>query len=155
MRSRFSVPLLSALTLAFVAAGAAVLPATAQSGDPIAERQAIMKDNGRQSRTLNQMVKGEAPFDAAVALAAFQEMNKGAERFGELFPEGTETGGDTEAAPAIWTNRAEFQEHVDKFAADTAAAVAAAPQDVAALSEQFRTVSGNCRSCHEEFRVDN
>lgn len=154
MRFRFSsVPLLSALALA--AAGAAVLPATAQNGDPIAERQQVMKDVGRQSRTLNQMAKGEAPFDAAAAVAAFQAMNQDAQRFGTLFPEGSETGGNTEASPDIWTNRSEFQEHLDKFAADTAAAAAAAPQDVAALSEQFRAVGGNCRSCHEDFRVDN
>ena len=69
-----------------------------------------------------------------------------------LWPEGSNTG-DTESSPKVWEDMAGFQAANDKFAADTAAAVAAAPQDLAAFQAVFGPVASNCGSCHEAYRM--
>src|SRR5688572_16010996 len=46
----------------------------AQSGDPITQRQNLMKNNQEQMRTLTGMARGQAPFNAATAQAAFQRL---------------------------------------------------------------------------------
>ena len=129
------------------------LPVAAQPADPIAARQAIMKQNGRDTGAGAKMLKGEVPFSAASAMAIFKNMNDTAKKFGTLFPKGSETGGDTEAAPAVWSKPADFKAAVSKFDADTAAALAAKPATFDAFKAQFITVTGNCKSCHEGFRI--
>ena len=127
-------------------------PALAQ-GDPIATRQALMKQNGKDTKAGGEMLKGVTPFDAARAQAIFAGMNDVANRFGNHFPKGSETGGDTEAAPAIWTKPGAFKAALAKFQKDTAAAAAAKPATLAAFGQQFGAVTANCKSCHEAFRI--
>ncbi|KQT85974.1 cytochrome C554 [Aurantimonas sp. Leaf443] len=146
------------LTLLAAAAGTlaalAVLPATAQDTAPIKERQALMKENGKAAKAAGQMLKGETAFDAATAAQIFASMHATAAKFGTLFPENSKTGGDTEAAPAIWQKPAEFQAAVAKFEADTKAASETKVADLDAFKQAFGKVAQNCKSCHESFRVD-
>ena len=64
------------------------------------------------------------------------------------------TGGDTEAAPAIWEKPAEFEAALVKYQDDTQAAIDAAPQDVDAFKQAFGQVAQDCKGCHEDFRID-
>lgn len=140
----------------FIAAFALVVmavPVVAQPAGPIAARQAMMKQNGRDTGAGAKMLKGEVAFDPASAAAIFKNMNDVAKKFASQFPKGSETGGDTEAAPAIWTKPAEFKAAVMKFEADTGAAFAAKPATLDAFKAQFIVVTGNCKSCHESFRI--
>ena len=98
--------------------------AYAVAAEPQEMRKAAMKQVGGATGALSKMVKGETPFDAAAAKAAFATMNGVAKEYVSLFPEGSETGMETEAAPAIWTDRAGFEAAVAKFEADTGAAAA-------------------------------
>ncbi len=138
----------AAMLCAILAAGAVAQPA-----NPMKQREKLMEENGRDAKAGGQMLKGDAPYDAARAAAIFTNMNKVSMQFGKLFPKGTETGGGTEAGPAIWTRPAEFQAAVAKFQKDTAAAAAAKPATAAEFGPLFANVTGNCRSCHEAFRV--
>ena len=140
--------LIAACALAALAA-----PLAAQPADPIAARQAIMKQNGRDTGAGAKMLKGEVPYDPASAMVLFKNMNESVKKFGALFPKGSETGGDTEAAPAVWTKPAEFKAALMKFEGDTKAAMAAKPATLDAFKAQFITVTGNCKSCHEGFRI--
>ncbi|MGB3388421.1 MAG: cytochrome c [Pseudaminobacter sp.] len=130
------------------------LAGSAAFADPIADRQAIMKANGKAVGTIAPMVKGEKPFDAAVVLDALKTLSDDAQKLdvAALFPEGTDKG-DTEASPKIWEDMAGFQEKVDKFRADAASAVEAAPADLDALKVEFGKVAANCGGCHETFRI--
>ena len=65
----------------------------------------------------------------------------------------SKTGGDTEAAPAIWSKPAEWKAATTKFQADTVAAAATKPTDVASFGKAFGMVTANCKSCHEAFRI--
>lgn len=127
------------------------IPALAQ--DPIADRKAAMKAVGGAAKTAGEMLKGAKPYDAAAALDALTKMNEVASTFATLFPEGSETGGDTTASPKIWEDRAGFEAAVAKFEMDTAAAVAAAPADLDAFKTAFGAVGANCGTCHKAYRV--
>lgn len=129
--------------------------ASAASADPIADRQAFMKERGKIVGTLSKMVKGEQDFDAALVLSSLQVLQENAEKFDAeaLFPAGTETGGDTTAAPKIWEDMAGFKAAEDKYLADVKAANAAAPADLEALKVQLGAVGKNCASCHQTFRI--
>ena len=133
---------------------AAMLFAGAAQADVTADRQAIMKDIGRSVGAIAPMVKGEKPFDAAVAVAALEKINDDAAKLDveKLFPAGSETG-DTEASPKIWENTADFVKHVDKFKSDAATAASAKPQDLGGLKTAFQQVAANCGSCHQAYRV--
>ena len=141
--------LLPAIALAIVPA------AIALAGDsPQEARHELMEDVGSAAKTIGTMLKEEAPFDAAQAMAALQVWADAAEPFGDLFPEGSETGFDTEAAPAIWTDRAGFDEQLQQFSAATEAAVDAGPQDLEALKAAAGPVFKVCKSCHETYRIE-
>jgi cytochrome c556 len=138
-----------------LAVGASALAATSviAADDPIAARQQIMKNNGAAMGILSKMAEGEVAFDATAAMLAFTTISSGSIGVGELFPEGSETGGQTRAAPAIWEDMDGFQATVAKFQADTAAALAAPPQSQDELVAARGAVGANCGGCHDKFRL--
>ena len=144
---------MSKVLAAAILIAVAMAPAFAQGADPIAAREALMKQNGKDAKAGGEMLKGVTPFTAVKAQAIFAGMNDVANKFGNHFPKGSETGGDTEAAPAVWTKPAEFKAALMKFEGDTKAAMAAKPATLDAFKAQFITVTGNCKSCHEGFRI--
>ena len=78
---------------------AVVLPllATADGHDPISQRQALMSDTREALKPLIGMSRGQLDFDAGTVSESLAVFAHTAANAGELFPEGTETGGDTEA----------------------------------------------------------
>jgi cytochrome c556 len=145
MRMRVGLALFALSVMVVSGAGVAV-----SQDDPIAARQQLMKNNGAAMGALNAMVKGDAPFDAAAAKAAFQTLVDDMTVFPTLFPDGSDTG-DTKAGPAIWSDRAGFEAASAKLATDAAAAAAS----VTTLDEPkaaFPTVGGNCGACHQKYR---
>lgn len=126
------------------------LSATAfAAGDAAKERQDIMKNVGAATKVLAGMSKGQIPFDAVAAQMALKTMNSAAIGFGYMFPEGSETGSETEAAPAIWSDRAGFDKAVNKFVVDTSGTVT----DANSLKEAFGGAAANCGACHKVYRV--
>ena len=118
--------------------------------DAIQQRQALMKSNGAQAGTLNKMVKGETPFDAAAAKAAFETIAQNITTFPTLFPAGSDVG-ETKAGPAIWTDKAGFEAAAAKLKADATAAAASATT-LDALKAAFPTVGADCGACHQAYR---
>jgi cytochrome c556 len=130
------------------------LTVSAATADPVADRQALMKANGKAVGQLAAIAKGEQPFDAAAVLAALTTLNDDAQKLdvAALFPAGSDTG-DTTASPKIWQDMAGFQAKVDKFKADTAAALATPPADVDGVKAALGVIGQNCGGCHELFRI--
>ncbi|MCY0146208.1 cytochrome c [Hoeflea sp. G2-23] len=131
---------------------AAFSPAIA-ADEPQVVRQELMKKNGGAVGAMAKMVKGEADFNADAVLAALTSISEVAGSFGEYFPEGSETGFETEAAPAIWSDRAGFDAALAKYKTDADAALAAAPADLDALKAVFGPLTKNCGACHETYRL--
>ena len=99
-----------------------IVAGTALAQDPIAARQAAMKEIGKNYGAVNKMNRGQAPYDGAAASAAFTAIAAAASGYAALFPPGSEIGGDTEALPAIWENKADFDALAAKLEADAKAA---------------------------------
>lgn len=129
-----------------------ILPAMAADA-PTKVRQELMKSVGASVKAGAGMVKGQVPFDAAVAQESLSKIHMAAVEFGEQFPAGSESGDETEASPKIWEDAAGWSEAVAKFEAETKAAADSAPTDLDAFKVAFGQVTGNCKGCHEDYRI--
>src|SRR5690349_9159021 len=83
------------------------LSGLAQQGDPIQQRQNLMKSNQEQARLLTGMARGQTPFNAASAQAAFARIEQNAQQIPTLFPAGSQQG-KTAALPVIWERKDDF-----------------------------------------------
>ena len=122
--------------------------------DPIHERHELMEGVRDAAKPIGQMLKGEREFDAAVVMASFETFDEASARFGELFPPGSETGQDTEAAPAIWEDRAGFDEALAAWADAVDAAIAANPQTLDETKPVAGEIFNTCKGCHDDYRIE-
>lgn len=137
------------LAAAIVVAGATAV--IAQS-DPISERQALMKENGKATGAAVKMLKGEAPFDLATVQASLKVYADTAAKAPALFPDNSKTGKDTEALPKIWEAKADFDAKFAQFGKEAAAAQAAI-KDEASFKATMPNLLKNCGGCHETYRA--
>jgi len=129
---------------------ALALGTTAVLADAIADRKALMKQQGAQAAQGNKFMKGEEPFDLAKAKHIFEVWADTASRTSALFPDDSKTG-DTAALPAIWEKKAEFDALSAKLAADSKAAIANV-KDEASFKATFPELLKDCGGCHRPFR---
>jgi cytochrome c556 len=120
--------------------------------DPIAERRALMKNDGMAAKKMFDMSKGIAPFDLATVQDSLKTLAIAAEKEPTLFPDNTKTGGGTAALPAIWQNKADFDARFAKFAQDVAAAQSGIV-DEASFKKLAPAVFKNCGGCHELYKA--
>ena len=147
---------LAAATLALALA----LPASAHEdhapdvSDPISLRMTAMTQVGKGIGTLVRMARGEEPFSAPLAEMSLRAMLAAGAGYGALFPEGTEQGHGTEAAPAIWSDRAGFEAELAEYLAVLDAQLESPPAAQADLGATLGAVGATCRSGHEGYRVE-
>jgi cytochrome c556 len=125
--------------------------AVSADGDAIAQRQALMKANGKAAKAMADMLKG-APFDLAAVQAGLKSFADAATKAPALFPDDSKTGGDTEALPAIWENKADVNARFAKLAKDAADAMTAIT-DEASFKANAPALFKNCGGCHENYRA--
>jgi cytochrome c556 len=130
------------------------LPQAWASDAPQEARHELMEGVGDAAKPVGKMLKGEQEFDAAVAMESFQTWSHAAGNFGDLFPEGSDTGYDTEAKETIWTDRDGFNAKLETFADAVDAVIEANPQDLEALKTATGPVFKACKGCHEDYRVE-
>ncbi|NNF80612.1 MAG: cytochrome c [Rhizobiales bacterium] len=126
---------------------------TSIASDPIANRQAMMKNVGASMRVAGGMAQGKIPFDSLAAELAMRVMNSSAAGLSSLFPDNSKTGGDTEAAPKIWEDKAGFDALTAKFQEASAAAITAAKAGEGDFKAAFGAVAKNCKACHQDYRI--
>jgi cytochrome c556 len=140
-------------TMFAVAAIAFIISAAAAQQDPIAARKALMKENGDKAKVGGAMIKGEAPFDLDQARKIFAAWQDAAAKMPSLFPENSQTGGETAADPKIWANMDDFKTRFAKFGADAKDA-AGKVTDLDSFKAAFATIGKNdCGGCHEKYRI--
>ena len=137
----------AAATIAFALTATAVMA----QADPIKERKTLLKEFGDDTHPLADMMKGQKAFDLAAVQKALDAYVKNVKELPNLFPEGTDKGGDTEALPAIWKNKTKFDDLYVKLGTDATAARAAIT-DEASFKKNFPAVVKNCGACHDDFR---
>lgn len=139
------------LTVCAMAAASLTL---AESDDPRHERHELMEDVRDAAKPVGQMLRGELEFDADVVMASLETWHAASLVFGDLFPEGTDTGMKTRAAPAIWEDRAGFEATLVRWREAIESAQAAAPTTL----EEGRPVLGpvfkTCKGCHDTYRIE-
>lgn len=118
--------------------------------NPIAERKALMKANNDNAAIIVRMVRGQEPFDAAKAKAAFDQWADTAKKFPSLFPDNTKTG-DTRATPAVWEKRADFNAMIARFAKDIDEQRVKAT-NLDGLKGALGVIGKDCGDCHETYR---
>lgn len=143
---RFQIIFLT-LTLGF-------MPVAIADDNPQHERHELMEDVGKAAKPVGKMLKGELGYDAEVVMASLQTWHDVSMKFGNLFPAGSETGNDTEAAPAIWEDRAGFEEALGDFGDATAAALAANPATLEAAKPVVGPIFKTCKGCHDTYRIE-
>lgn len=144
------------LVLAAMALSAATAPLLGQTPQEfVAARQDSMKARAAAGLTLARMLRGDMPWNAQAAQQAAEQINAEARKMSRLFPDGT--GPDrvpkTNALPAIWQNKADFESAIGALAqASQRLAELAQANDEAGFRTQFRVTGQACASCHEKFR---
>jgi len=118
------------------------------------DRQAAMKDQGRQLVVVRNYLEDKA--DQAAALAALESLAKSVPTVPNLFPPGTEgeaPEGKWAAKPEIWSEPDKFRA-ADKKVADQIAALAVEVKsgDKAKAQALFKEI-GFCSGCHDTFRA--
>lgn len=144
--SRFFV--FSILSVCFISSSALA------GGDPIEKRQQLMEETRDAAKVIGSMLKEKEPFDADAAMNSLKVWEKTAAIAGDLFPEGSETGHDTEAKAEIWTDRDGFNERMADFGAKVDAAIAANPASLEDLGKVAGPIFKSCKACHEGYRVE-
>jgi cytochrome c556 len=86
--------------------------------------------------------------DAAGALSAWGHS------IPAMFPDGTQTGHETHALPAVWSDRAGFQKAAENFwtQADKLAVLADA-NDKPGFAAQYTLTTQACGACHRNYRA--
>lgn len=135
---------------ALIAVGATIAYAQATNEAALNGRQEAMKAASNAVKGLTPMNKGEAPFDAAKAAAGFKAIGDNLAKAKANFPDNSKTG-ETDALPAVWEKKADFELRFDKIIADAKAAAGASTTE-AAFKEQFKKVTSGCGGCHKEYR---
>lgn len=144
--------LVGALFAALTSTAASANSVFEKPEDAITYRQAAFQMIRVQIGDMGDMLKGKVPFDAerfktrahnAAALSAMPW---------EAFVEGSDKG-DTEALPAIWSDRATFDGKASAFAqyaVELAAAADTGDQDK--IKAAFGNWAKGCKDCHKSFK---
>ena len=115
-------------------------------------REAAMKKVGGAMGALAKITKGEADYDADVVKTSLTSIKEAVTVFPTYFPDGSDKDDDG-ASPKIWENKADFEAKAAKLAADADALLAQLPADKAAIGAAMGTLGGNCKGCHETYRI--
>ena len=141
---------IASLALTLVVGTVSIAHAT---DDVLTTRKKLMGANGAATGAAAAMAKEEIAFNPAIAKAALQTWSAVSFAYGDYFPEGSDTG-DTRASPKIWEDAAGWSAALEKFRADAEAAIAADPKDLDSFKTAMSSVTANCQSCHETFRLE-
>jgi len=121
--------------------------------DPVKTREDLMKKNNDHAKAVVQMMRGQAPFDAAAVEAAFAQWADTAQKLPSLFPDNSKTGGDNRASPKIWLNKKDFEAKAAAFAKSVAETREKAKSSLDGLKAAIPVVGKTCDDCHKEYRL--
>jgi cytochrome c556 len=149
--ARTGVILGSLVALAVVGCATTNKSATMGTGDPVADRQRLMKNVGANWADIQAKVKAGAPDTVAVNAEA---LSLHAQRIPGLFPEGSLTD-KSKAKPDIWQKWPEFQAAAKNLENRSATLRdQAMAKDGAAVTATVANFGRDaCGACHTPFRV--
>ena len=117
----------------------------------IKERKALFSKNYSTAKRV-QTFATKGDFDKAKILML--EMSQNYKSLIEYFPENTKEGFKTEALPAIWENKEEFNNLMNKSSNDMVELISIIENSDDISSSLKKFMWGNCKSCHSKFRAE-
>lgn len=141
------------IKLPVILAALAVASSVFADDDPVHQRHELMESVGKAAKPVGQMLRGEAEYDSAALMKSLLVWQDVGGKFGALFPPGSETGEGTEAAPAIWEDRAGFEAALAKWQDAVDAAIEADPGTLEAAKPVVGPVFQACKGCHDNYRI--
>ena len=128
------------------------LPANSELSieETIKGRKALFSKNYSTAKKV-QAFANKKEFDKAITLMI--EMSENYETLIKYFPENSKEGFKTEALPAIWENKEEFNNLMTKASDDMVelASIIETSDDIG--SSLKKLMWGNCKACHSKFRA--
>lgn len=120
----------------------------------VKERMDMMSDVAKSMKIIGQMIKGEVDYNTTDVQSAALEIEKHAQSFPKLFPEGS-TEKPSEALPTVWENWEEFIQLLSEMETQSSKLAELAPSTKTAneIKAQFSLVGKTCGTCHEKFRL--
>jgi len=128
--------------------------ALADGDSPIEQRQHLMEQTRDALKPLVGMTRNQVPFDAATVTESLAVFENTAVEALPLFPEGSDSGFDTEAKATIWTDRTGFEMAFMQFGAAVEEAQDADINSVETLEAPLQGILKTCKGCHDDFRVE-
>jgi cytochrome c556 len=121
------------------------------------ERKAVYKLIGASFRPIGNVLKGSAPYDAAIVQKSIDRLVFLSGLLDEAFPDISNLGEpETKAKPDIWTNRADFDKKEKDFQTQ-ALAFQKVNETEKGATDAFKTaanaVGQTCKACHDDYRV--
>ncbi|MFV0244073.1 MAG: c-type cytochrome [Qingshengfaniella sp.] len=116
----------------------------------VQERIDAMKTMGLATRSLSQMARGQAPFDADAVAAAKETLVRISTELPDLF-RAEETDPESGALPAIWLDYGDFEA---RAAGMLEAASALDPSAEAGLGQGVAQIGQACSACHQAYKAD-
>ena len=114
-------------------------------------RKALFSKNYSTAKRV-QTFATKGDFDKAKTLML--EMSENYKSLIEYFPENTKEGFKTEALPAIWENKEEFNNLMNKSSNDMVELISIIENSDDIGSSLKKFMWGNCKSCHSKFRAE-
>jgi cytochrome c556 len=146
----------NALVAAAVAIGVSLAGNALAQAKPdvlVKQRQAVMTLQGKYFGPIAGMATGKAPYNAEVASRSATYLENLAQMAWDGFHESTK-GEKSRALPAIWEQKAKFDQYAQQLQAETAKlGQAARAKDEAGVKQQFQAVLKSCNGCHDDFRT--
>lgn len=141
-------------------AGAAMVQSTAATAadtaaEAIAERQALLKSMGDSMRPLSGIARGRVDADKAVMTRHANNVAAKARGLAASFNKDTRSSGiASDALPAIWTSKADFNRKSAALVTASGRLQAAANAgDVASFRTALGAVGQTCKECHDSYRA--
>ena len=114
-------------------------------------RKALFSKNYNTAKRI-QTFATKGDFDKAKSLML--EMSQNYKNLIEYFPENTKEGFKTEALPAIWENKEEFNNLMNKSSNDMVELISIIENSDDIKSSLTKFMWVNCKSCHSKFRAE-
>lgn len=132
----------------------------AETEDPFADivetRHGLMMQMAADVGKMGAMVKGDAPYDAALAAKAAANVAAVASVLGlDQFPAGSETGksADSFAKPDLWATPDDFLAKLGDLNAAADALKTVAAKDPDSLKTGITALGKACGACHSAYRA--
>ncbi len=144
---RLSKQVVASLAVSGLVLGASLVVLAA---DAFQDRHMAMEEINDAMKPLGAIAKKQAPFDAAVVKASATTIADNLKKAATLFPAGS-GGGESLAKPEIWSDAAGFGQTMKD--ARAAAVALQSVSDEAAFLPGLKALGGNCKACHDKYRM--